>query len=137
MDCKAFLKNNDLLLEVYDTDKKTLEEYARACNVNDPSILSFYNNRLGEKVYTLYIPKITEPVYLQLCEIAQGVKPEFQTLQIEAAGELEKLNQTKKSSKIKVHTPHKHTSDSRLFKSAPKENQKPEASEHASRPSKK
>lgn len=70
------------MLEVEGNNEATLRQYAKACDMDNATIVTF-----DKKKYTLYLPHMNKETYSKLCQMAEGEKPTFEGLKEQAAVE--------------------------------------------------
>ncbi|KTD53251.1 hypothetical protein Lsan_3661 [Legionella santicrucis] len=80
MKCNAYFGNKGLMLEIEGNNEATLRQYAKACAMDDATIVTF-----DKKKYILYLPHMNKETYSKLCQVAEGEKPTFDELEERAA----------------------------------------------------
>ncbi|PWY54481.1 hypothetical protein DGG96_10210 [Legionella qingyii] len=80
MKCKAYFGKAGLMLELEGNNEALLRQYAKACAMDDATIVTF-----DKKKYTLYLPHMNKETYSKLCQVAEGEKPTFDELEEQAA----------------------------------------------------
>lgn len=68
------------MLEVEGNNEATLRQYAKACAMDDATIVTF-----DKKKYTLYLPHMNKDTYSKLCHVAEGEIPTFDELEEQAS----------------------------------------------------
>ncbi len=76
------------MLEVEGNNETTLRQYAKACGMDNATIVTF-----DKKKYTLYLPHMNQETYSKLCEVAEGETPTFEELEKQATVEQKEKEQ--------------------------------------------